>query len=349
MQASRILVVVAAIVSAVTSGCASSDTVPQQSLSQIDVPTVTAPRTIVSGTLFVMDKNYYVGSSVDVVPPPYTAKPQRVRTGIQDPQAIGLDGNDDLFVNNENETLVEYAPPYGGIPRRTITTPLNNGGLDLGVAAAGELFLAPGWGPKLVAYKPPYTAAPIQNDLCPATSGCAGGTTLALSPTGTVFISGIVSAGDGILAYSSPYTTAPIAVNGTFGSIDAMATDSRGDLFVVDGTKNVVDEFAPPYAKATVVIRRSIETPFALAIDPHGNLYVANCKGCSSNWITRHAPPYTNRPTLVKGLHDVLSMAADATGRLFIGDLNGVEIYLGGHRQFVIKEKGLPEQLLLSR
>lgn len=335
----------AALFAAAAAGCGSHAALPSSSL-QMPSAMLRHRKNVPSQTLLEMDKNFYKCLCVDVMTPPYTGKVQHVKSGMSDPQAIGIDGKNDLFVLNGSDTIVEYAPPYKGLPRRTINTPLDNGGLGLGVDKSGDLFLAPGFGPILVVFKPPYTGQPLENSQCPPSSGCAGGNMLALSANGTAFVTA-VAAGNAVLAYAPPYTGAPTAIDGNFGLVAAMATDSHNDLFVADTYDNDVEMYRPPYTQAPVKITKTIQAPFSLAVDANDNLYVANGTG-TSNWIARFAPPYKRKPSIINHVDDVHTLATDSSGRLFVGDLRGVDVYANRRRVMTLNKPGAAEQLLFT-
>jgi hypothetical protein len=104
------------------------------------------------------------------------------------------------------------------------------------------------------------------------------------------------------------------------GSVDQLATDAAGDLFVANVDLNTVTEYAPPYTGGPIAtITNGVSAPDALAVDGSGNLFVADEFGS----VLVFAPPYTGTPTAISnGVVWPTSLAVTSVGNLFVSSPN---------------------------
>jgi polygalacturonase/sugar lactone lactonase YvrE len=111
----------------------------------------------------------------------------------------------------------------------------------------------------------------------------------------------------------------------TFGqnlTVNAVATDSTGNVYVADGISKSLLKFAPGAAgigagaSAASTTLGTFTNPSALAVDSIGNVYVADA---SSGLITQVSPSGTSK-TLGTGFTAPQGLAVDALNNLYVSD-----------------------------
>jgi sugar lactone lactonase YvrE len=93
---------------------------------------------------------------------------------------------------------------------------------------------------------------------------------------------------------------------------------ATGDLYVADPTQRVVYKFTPPGVRSNFAT--GFYQPVALAFDRKGNLFVGDkgSFGSPPSTIFRLTPNGTKSTFATIGTNDLLGMAFDATGNLFV-------------------------------
>ncbi|GAC1406018.1 MAG: hypothetical protein NVSMB64_11370 [Candidatus Velthaea sp.] len=173
---------------------------------------------------------------------PTSSGPLATVTGsVKTPVAVAADAAANLYVANaEDNTVREYAPPYGA-PLITIGKGMGiENPTALAIDATGRLFVEN--------VHTLTTYSPIDTITTPTTTPMQGGTLkgLAIDALGNVFV-GV--AGGPVLEYAPPYTNPPIAAIGS--GTQGLTVDGAGDLFVI--VNKSVLEYAPPYNTLPVV------------------------------------------------------------------------------------------------
>lgn len=248
-----------------------------------------------------------------------------ITNGLVNPQGLVFDANGDLFIASEPSSVVEYAPPYTGVPT-TIAVGVNHP-QALAVDARGNLFVANGNGSNTVTeYVAPYTGGPSAT----ISSGIDDPVSLALDPPGSLYVAN--SSANTVTVYAPPYETPPTTLSNGLNGPNSVALDSHGNLFVsnLNSTPNAVLEYTPPFAQSSVPaawITNGISEQGAIAVNASANLFVPN-QGANS--VTEYAAPYGGAPTTIKGgQSQPIALAIDATGNLYVANYgnNSVTIY----------------------
>jgi hypothetical protein len=244
---------------------------------------------------------------------------------LVNPQGLVFDANGDLFVASEPSSVVEYAPPYTGLPT-TIAVGVNHP-QALALDARGDLFVANGNGSNTVTeYVAPYTGGPSAT----ISSGVDDPVSLAVDANANLYVAN--SAANNVTIYAPPYSAAPMTVANGLNGPNSVALDARGNLFVsnLNSTPNSVLEYSPPFSSNSIPsawITNGISEQGAIAVNPAANLFVPN-QGANS--VTEYAAPYSGAPTTIKGgQSQPIALAIDATGNLYVANYgnNSVTMY----------------------
>jgi hypothetical protein len=245
--------------------------------------------------------------------------------GLVNPQGLVFDANGDLFIASEPSSVVEYAPPYTGLPT-TIAVGVNHP-QALEVDARNDLFVANGNGSNTVTeYVAPYTGGPSAT----ISTGIDDPVSLAIDANGALYVAN--SAANTVTVYGPPYVTAPTTVSNGLNGPNSVALDQHGNLFVsnLNSTPNAVLEYTAPLAQSSVPaawITNGVSEQGAIAVNAVANLFVPN-QGANS--VTEYAAPYGGAPTTIKGgQSQPIALAIDATGNLFVANYgnNSVTMY----------------------
>jgi DNA-binding beta-propeller fold protein YncE len=140
----------------------------------------------------------------------------------------------------------------------------------------------------------------------------------------------VANCGDGIEVYAPGGTTLVSVIKRRVRSACALAFDSSGKLFVVNGGS--VTMYAatktPGRMKYVGRIAAGIRLPRVLAFAPSGNLFVANCRSCAHNlgrerdFVSVYAPgSSTLLYKITDGIWDPQAIAIDSTGRLYVASV----------------------------
>ena len=249
--------------------------------------------------------------------PPYTAAPTTIpgdgtanACGVQ-----GVDYNDDLYLNTcDSPALSELIPPYTGAPV-TLDNANQLHGLQVGFATdpQGDLFVVDCAIPyprfhgcissgDILEYQPPISSASLPVLSIPPDVSPPQDELLALDSAGNLFAADI-SAPNTLRVYAPPYTGSPSAVisHAYNGTINAIALDANGDVFLAGCCSGVV-EYVPPYTgpAAATLHNPCCQNIQSSAISASGRLYVydSNAKSSSSNpqsdTVLEYSPPFSN-------------------------------------------------------
>ena len=248
-----------------------------------------------------------------------------ITNGLVNPQGLVFDANGDLFVASEPSSVVEYAPPYIGIPT-TIAVGVNHP-QALALDARGDLFVANGNGSNTVTeYVAPYTGGPSAT----IATGVDDPVSLAVDNSANLYVAN--SAANTVTVYAPPYGSAPTTISNGLNGPNSVALDSHGNLFVsnLNSTPNAVLEYTPPLAGGSTPaawITNGISEQGAIAVNAAANLFVPN-QGANS--VTEYAAPYGGVPTTIKGgQSQPIALAIDASGNLYVANYgnNSVTMY----------------------
>ena len=123
-------------------------------------------------------------------------------------------------------------------------------------------------------------------------------------------------------AQRSLSTTPGANVIGGIDAPDALAFDSKGNLFVANYGGDTVSEFAPGRATPTATLT-GLNLPDALAFDSKGNLFVANGGGMT---VSEFAPGSITPTATLTGLNVPDALAFDSKGNLFVANDGGTTV-----------------------
>jgi hypothetical protein len=154
-------------------------------------------------------------------------------------------------------------------------------------------------------------------------------TTMPTPVPGHLYVNNV--AAHGVSVYAFPFTassTALYTVSNGLVSPGDVAVDSAGDMAVCDGANPVRYYTAPLSSSSTVAATLATECSTA-AFDANRALYVPT----QGPAVNVYAQPITSAEvptTITNGITDALSVAFDASGRLYVGDdggTTGVHVY----------------------
>jgi hypothetical protein len=117
-----------------------------------------------------------------------------------------------------------------------------------------------------------------------------------------------------------------------------LAVDSNGNLYIGDGA--VVREWTASSQQLSVLISSGLNGPVAATVDPSGNLYLADSNAKVYEWSASSTQLTTIETS---GVIDPVGLAADSLGNVYIADGNGaVEKYTPGTQTVsLVVENGL--------
>ncbi len=116
--------------------------------------------------------------------------------------------------------------------------------------------------------------------------------------------------GGGAAAVSAPLLT----LSGSVSGPHALATDSSGDVFVVNKYNNTVEEFSAGGALLNT-LSNGISSPVAIATDSSGDVFVAN--GGKNNTVEEFSPSGGLLQTFGNGISYLAALATDSRGDVF--------------------------------
>jgi hypothetical protein len=288
-------------------GAVCSDTVTLDSKQLLAVANSSAN----SVTLYVGTQNLPVGT---------------ISSGLMNPQALVFDANGDLFIASEPNSVIQYAPPYTGLPT-TIAVGVNHP-QALALDARGDLFVANGNGSNTVTeYVAPYTGGPSAT----ISTGINDPVSLGFDANADLYVAN--TAANTVTIYAPPYSGTPTTIASGLSAPNSVALDVHGNLFVsnLNTTPNSVLEYSPPFSSTSIpaaFITNGIAEQGAIGVaGGTNNVFVPN-QGANS--VTEYSSPFTGPPTTIKGgQSQPIALAIDATGNLFVANYgnNSVTAY----------------------
>ena len=124
------------------------------------------------------------------------------------------------------------------------------------------------------------------------------GTTITITQAGSAYLPA------GIFNLISSYT------------LEGVAADTAGNVYVTDTGLNAVDEWNPVRQVVSNLISSGLSTPTAVTVDGAGNLYIANT---GSNAIDEWNPTNpTLIPLIISGLSSPAGVAVDNAGNVYV-------------------------------
>jgi hypothetical protein len=213
------------------------------------------------------------GDSVLVFAPPYTGTPTKITSGIDSPNALGIDVAGDLFVVNKR-TITVYAPPYTSSPTYTISVPMESEGVLLD--AIYDMFVS-NYNNDVDEFQPPYTTrlrtitdnGDEESPMPPA----------AMDESYNLF----VATPDGIDELSPPAYTTPIATlylssGATPGCVKVSPDDT---IYTIDEQIGGAIISSPPYSSPVLT---STNAPYDVTFDQLGDEFAADSNNDISEW-----------------------------------------------------------------
>lgn len=244
------------------------------------------------------------GDTVTVYGPPFSngSTPRAsITNGVSRPTSLAVNAAGDAFVFDcgkgcalgTPDTIERFAAPVssGDSPVTTITSPVYTSAIavdSLGTllllgCAHDRCYQGDAGAGSAVSYPAPYTGAPVS-----ITNGIGSNVPIVLGVDGNghMFVGSECTSSPcspfQVTAYAAPYTTSstPFATisNGILG-MTAIAADSTGNLFVVNGAAGGVAEYAPPSfsdASPTTLFASSKYPGERIVIDGQGDLVMTN-------------------------------------------------------------------------
>ncbi|MBV8155048.1 MAG: hypothetical protein JOY98_11540 [Candidatus Eremiobacteraeota bacterium] len=246
-------------------------------------------------------------------------------SGLMNPQALVFDANGDLFIASEPNSVIEYAPPYTGVPT-TIAVGVNHP-QALALDPRGDLFVANGNGSNTVTeYVAPYTGGPSAT----ISTGIDDPVSLGFDSSANLYVAN--TAANSVTIYAPPYSGSPTTIGNGLNAPNSVALDAHGNVFVsnLNSTPNSVLEYTPPFTSSSIPvawITNGIAEQGAIGVGGGANLFVPN-QGANS--VTEYSSPFTTPPTTIKGgQSQPIALAIDAIGNLFVANYgnNSVTVY----------------------
>jgi hypothetical protein len=201
--------------------------------------------------------------------------------GLNDPQAIALDGNGHAWVANQDFNVTSF--PYTG---STAAVSVTGGGVSYAEAVAtdpqGDAWFANYSGGSVSKFSSSRTA------LSPDTIGFTGGglyepTGIAIDGSGDAWVTNYTGSGGFSLVELSSSGAVLSGTSGfTGGGLnypDALAIDGLGNIWVANQVGNSVSQFTntgTAQTPATGYDGGQMKGPTGVGIDPSGNVWVAN-------------------------------------------------------------------------
>ncbi|MBV8644531.1 MAG: hypothetical protein JO225_11570 [Candidatus Eremiobacteraeota bacterium] len=207
-----------------------------------------------------------IGSDeVLIYAPPYTGAPAVITTAMNGPDALGMDGNANLFVaNSGNNSVVALAPPYTGAPIYNFATVLAPDGIAFD--ADSNLFVS-GENGQINEYAFPYSSL-LQNIV----SSSDPMPPAVLDGTSHLYL----SENSGITQFApSQYTLATAQIN-LPGSSGCTKVSRAGVVYFTLPVAGAAEIAQPPYAGFTPTDGNG---PFDVTFDSKGNEFTNDADG----------------------------------------------------------------------
>jgi sugar lactone lactonase YvrE len=234
---------------------------------------------------------------------------------ITSPNAVALDGDDNLFVADSSSMEIFELTPQDNYSSATALA----GGASVGngftvaIDGAGDVIALDS--------TTLYILSPTDNYASATTLPLPGGffsqpNGIAFDGSGNIYVADLARASIIELFASTGYTTAT-DIAGGFGDPSGIAIDSSGDLFVSDSSGSVY-ELTPSSGFAKASIGSGFSCPNGIAVDPAGNVYVSD--ECLAGVSVLLAPKYTAPIPLAGSWSGPGAIDIDSKGNLFVGD-----------------------------
>jgi hypothetical protein len=161
-----------------------------------------------------------------------------ISSGVSDPSAIAVDGNNDLFVANDGNLEVrEFAAPYGS-PTASMSVPCYPS--SLATDAYNDVYMSLRTCNEVYVYAPPYTGSPV---VIAATAPSY----VTIGPNGDLFVINNLNGGaNSISVFTPPFSSSSTPAQTISVDLDgsnAMVVNSIGQLFVTNGTTDEVNVY----------------------------------------------------------------------------------------------------------
>jgi trimeric autotransporter adhesin len=212
-----------------------------------------------------------LGAAQTVDPGTLTA----VGSGWKSPQGVALDGAGNLYVADATANTVSLFAP-GATTATTVGTGLSQPSA-VAVDGAGNVYIGDSGNGRIV--EVPMQAGVLNNSAQSVVMAGLNGTTtgLATDYTGSLYVAD--SGNKRVLRITNTSGTLNPSYTATIGTgfkaPVAVATDSKGDVFIADQDANDVVEITP-LSSAQVQVGSSLSGPSGLAVDPAGSVYIAD-------------------------------------------------------------------------
>ncbi len=231
-------------------------------------------------------------------------------SGLNNPEAIAIDAQGDVFVdNNGNNTISEFAPA-ATTPSATLTGVSYPNALIFD--RLGNLYAANYYNGTISKFAPGAT-------LPTATlTGVSGPVAFAFDSNNNLYVASYF----GTVSVFAPGATSPTLTLTGPSNAEAVAVDGNGNVYVSDPGANTVSVFAAGAATPTRTLT-GLNGPYALLLDGGGNLYVSNS---GNGTVSEFAPGAITANKLLIGLNRPVSMAFDNQGDLFVANASGTTV-----------------------
>lgn len=244
------------------------------------------------------------------------------------PSGIAVDGSGNLFVSNYNVGTVDELVPRGdGSYAKTLIASSGMGaptGLALG--ASGDVFVADAANGAMVKLVP-GTAGYTQYTV--ATSGLKGAESVAVDPSGDLFVTTYVGTTASLIELFPPspsdtaagYTEKTVWTSETI-SLHGIAVDSSGEVLAPDYGDGTILKFTPGaggvFTESTLDLTGvTLDRPTAIAVDSAGAIYVTGNSAPSEVVEFTPVGDGTYAGTTLGWASRVGLMAVDSLGNLF--------------------------------
>ncbi|MBV8489190.1 MAG: hypothetical protein JO199_01580 [Candidatus Eremiobacteraeota bacterium] len=242
---------------------------------------------------------------------PGTTTPMRKIANVNDPQYLAVDASGDVFVNENNQDVLEFTPTGGSTPSRVLSTATSPSGIGspygLAVDGSGNLFVASS-GIGIAEYAAGTSTTPVHV----LSTGMNQPQWPAFDGQGNLYVANY--AGQNVTAYAPPFTNStPVAhtfgSSATIGQPQAIAVDGNGNVYVVNlGNQNVV-EFSSAGSLVRTISGLSLSGTNLVATDTMDNAYVPNENGYGSVGIYAPGSATSASSSYTKGFSGPMDVA----------------------------------------